>query len=68
MSFTPKNSNLKRMKCMNLDPSRSKWGDWAPEGGCPEEVEVSDYVTRVLCHKCTARTVTQDGEYRPHLK
>jgi hypothetical protein len=56
------------MRCMNWDPGTSKWGDWAPEGGCPEWVEVDESVTRVLCHRCTARTVTQEGEYKPYLK
>lgn len=56
------------MKCMNHNPETSKWGDWAPEGGCGNEVMVGPGVAKVLCSDCTQRTVNEKGEYRPHLK
>ena len=58
----------KALKCMNSNPDRSKWGDWAPEGGCDMVVEVDENVNKILCWKCTQRTVNETGEYRPHLK
>jgi len=56
------------LKCMNWNPETSKWGDWAPDGGCREKVEVDSEVAKVLCWRCTSRTTTMNGEYRPHLK
>lgn len=53
---------------MNSNPEKSKWGDWAPEGGCKNSVEVGVDVAKVLCSDCTQRTVNEHGEYRPHLK
>ena len=47
----------KQLLCMNSDPETSKWGDYAPLGGCNIVVEVDERTERVLCHKCTMRTV-----------
>lgn len=44
------------MLCMNSDPENSKWGDYAPRGGCTEKVMVDGNVTNVLCAKCTMAT------------
>jgi len=63
-----KTKEKKMLKCMNWNPETSKWGDWAPDGGCREKVEVDSEVAKVLCWRCTSRTTTMNGEYRPHLK
>jgi hypothetical protein len=58
----------KMLKCMNSKPDQSKWGDWAPDGGCKEKVEVDESVAKVLCWRCTSRTTTMPGDYQPDLK
>lgn len=65
---TRKSGIKKTLKCMNWNPETSKWGDWAPEEGCREMVEVDEEVEKVLCWRCTGRTTTMNGEYRPWLK
>lgn len=65
---TRKSGIKKTLKCMNSNPDTSKWGDWAPEGGCRETVEVDENVSKVLCWRCTSRTTTMNGEYRKDLK
>jgi hypothetical protein len=47
-----KDRSLTPMKCMNSNPDESKWGQFAPSGGCSEIVmvdsnrnEVSSYST-----------------------
>ena len=49
---------LKKIKCMNHDPENSKWGQYAPMGGCNEIMEVSKEVERALCWRCTSNSVT----------
>lgn len=44
------------MLCMNSDPENSKWGMYAPPGGCTEKVMVDSNVTKVLCWRCTSAT------------
>lgn len=56
-TFTPKGTQTKKLKCMNSDPHSSKWWKYAPQGGCDEIVEVDIKTDRVLCHKCTMRSV-----------
>jgi len=49
----------KKLKCMNWDPETSKWGEYAPdENGCREIVEVDSKTEKVLCWRCTSRSVT----------
>lgn len=46
------------MLCMNADPENSKWGIYAPPGGCNTVVEnVDSNATKVLCVECTMRSV-----------
>jgi hypothetical protein len=55
-SHNIKNRKTKEMLCMNSDPENSKWGLWAPPGGCDNIVKnVDQEVTRVLCSRCTMR-------------
>lgn len=56
-SFKPSNSQTKKLKCQNSDPEGSKYWKYAPLGGCNEVVEVDIKTDRVLCHKCTMRSV-----------
>lgn len=42
---------------MNHDPATSKYGEFAPPGGCSVEVEVDSNCAKVLCSACTSRTV-----------
>lgn len=67
-TFKPKSSERIMMKCMNNKPDQSKWGDWAPDGGCKNEVLVGMDVAKVLCSACTQRTVNEPGDYRRDLK
>jgi len=41
---------------MNHDPENSKWGEYAPPGGCDMVVEVDERTTKVLCWRCTNKT------------
>ena len=54
----------KQMKCMNHDPENSKWGEYAPLGGCDEVVSVDQKTDRVLCWRCTSRSVNMDKTAR----
>lgn len=63
-----KKRELRMLKCMNSQPETSKWGDWAPENGCNNSVEVGDNVAKVLCSECTQRTVNEFGEIRNFKK
>lgn len=56
-----RSKEMKQLKCMNHNPEKSKWGEWAPEGGCDEVVEVDSEVSKVLCWRCTSRTVNEPG-------
>ncbi len=49
----------KKLKCMNHDPANSKWGEYAPESGaCEEVVVVDEKCDKVLCFRCTSRSVS----------
>jgi len=49
----------KKLKCMNHDPEKSKWGEYAPESGECDEVVIVDINTdKVLCFRCTSRSVS----------
>ena len=50
-------SGQKEVKCMNHDPENSKWGQYAPEGGCQETMFIDEGSTRGLCWRCTQRSV-----------
>jgi len=52
---TSKDRSLAPMKCMNSNPEESKWGQFAPSGGCNEVVMVDSSVGKVLCNSCTMR-------------
>jgi len=56
-TFKAKNTEMKKLTCMNSDPENSKWWKYAPRGGCDEVVEVDSKTDKVLCHKCTMRSV-----------
>jgi len=48
------------MICMNSDLGKSKYPDWAPDGGeskCNEWVEVGANTDTVLCSYCTRRSL-----------
>ncbi len=51
-----KSRTNKTLKCMNHDPENSKWGEYAPPGGCDMVVEVDERTTKVLCWRCTNKT------------
>ena len=52
-----KNREAKSLLCMNSNPDESKWGMYAPPGGCDEIVHnVDESTTKVLCWKCTSRS------------
>lgn len=50
-------AEYKKIKCMNHDPENSKWGQYAPAGGCNEVMEVGEEVDRALCWRCTSNSV-----------
>ena len=59
-----KNRESKELLCMNSDPENSKWGMYAPPGGCDEVVKGVDADTvKVLCHKCTMRAADGRREF-----
>jgi hypothetical protein len=39
----------KLVKCMNHDPEKSKWGEYAPIGGCLETIYIDEKSDRGLC-------------------
>jgi hypothetical protein len=47
----------KQVKCMNHDPENSKWGEYAPEGGCKELMWIDIRSDRGLCWRCTSNSV-----------
>ena len=55
MAFQSKSTKM--LKCMNHDPATSKYGEFAPRGGCDVVVEVDGNTAKVLCSKCTQRVV-----------
>lgn len=48
---------MQLVKCMNHDPENSKWGDYAPEGGCEETLYIDEKSSKGLCWRCTQRSV-----------
>jgi len=57
-----KDREVKNLLCMNSDPENSKWGEYAPPGGCNEIVKnVDASTTYALCWKCTSRSAS--GQY-----
>lgn len=54
---------MRKMKCMNHDPETSKWGEYAPPGGCDEVVMVDQRTTKVLCWRCTLRSTQGPMHY-----
>lgn len=62
--FNFKSRKSINMLCMNTDPENSKWGMYAPPGGCTVVVEnVDSNATRVLCSNCTSRAVNNSRIY-----
>ena len=51
--YSSKGKGTQRLKCMNHDPKNSKWGMFAPAGGCSEVVVCDIQAAKVLCWKCT---------------
>jgi len=47
----------KQVKCMNHDPENSKWGEYAPEGGCQETMWIDENSSKGLCWRCTQASV-----------
>jgi hypothetical protein len=56
----------KLVKCMNHDPETSKWGQYAPDGGCDETMYIDEKSDRGLCFRCTSRSVTNMNDYGSH--
>jgi len=55
--MSTKLSTTKKLLCQNSNIETSKYWKWAPHGGCDEVVEVDSKTEKVLCSKCTMRTV-----------
>lgn len=55
MAFSERTT--KTLKCMNHEPATSKYGEFAPIGGCDVEIEVDSKTAKVLCSTCTQRVV-----------
>lgn len=55
MAFQSKST--KTVKCMNHEPATSKYGEFAPLGGCEETIEIDSKSVRGLCATCTQRVV-----------
>ena len=52
------NSKGERMMiCQNSEPNKSKWGEFAPPGGCTNFEIVGNNTTSVLCSNCTTETL-----------
>lgn len=49
---------MQLVKCMNHDPENSKWGEYAPEGGCQEKMYIDERASKGLCWQCTSRSVS----------
>jgi len=45
------------LKCMNHEPATSKYGSFAPRGGCNETIETDSNTVKALCSGCTQRVV-----------
>ena len=48
---------MQLVECMNHDPENSKWGEYAPEGGCDETLYIDQKSTKGLCLRCTQKSV-----------
>lgn len=46
-----------KVRCMNNTPEDSKYGAWAPTGGCKAWVEIDQDSVKGLCKSCTSRAV-----------
>jgi len=55
MAFSER--SFKVVKCMNNEPSTSKYGEFAPVGGCDATIEIDAKSVRGLCSDCTQRVV-----------
>lgn len=57
-STNEKKKNLKLMKCMNSNPSESRWIEfYEGQNVCEEWVEVDVRATATLCPSCTKLTI-----------
>ena len=55
--ISSKDRKMVSLACMNSNPDESKWGQYAPPGGCDEIVHNVDANTvKVLCWKCTSKS------------
>ena len=54
---------LKEVKCMNWEPENSKWGHYAPVGGCKEMMKIDENSTKGLCSKCVSASVNQLSKF-----
>lgn len=63
-TFSSKNRETVEMLCMNSDPENSKWGIYAPPGGCDVVVKnVDGNTAKVLCSYCTMRAADNRRTY-----
>lgn len=53
----------RKVRCMNHEPQDSKYGDWAPRGGCDEWVEIDGQSVKGLCWRCTNRAANNDRTF-----
>lgn len=64
-TFSSKNRSTKEMLCMNSDPENSKYGIYAPPGGCDVVVKnVDGNTAKVLCNYCTMRSADNRRTYK----
>ena len=54
---------MKEVNCMNHDPETSKWGQFAPKGGCDELLQIDQTSDRGLCSRCTSRSVSNMNNF-----
>lgn len=56
---TKEKNGRRFMICQNSEPEHSKYPEWGPTvGRCDNWEEVGKDTTRVLCGKCTSRSVS----------
>ena len=64
-SIGSKNRKLKKVLCMNSDPESSKWGIYAPSGGCTEIIKnVDPDAAKVLCWRCTLNSTNANAKVK----
>lgn len=64
-TFSSKDREMVEMLCMNADPGNSKWGIYAPSGGCDVVVKnVDSNTVKVLCNKCAIRAADNNITYK----